>query len=230
MTIVKSPAIQESAAVIITAAGSSRRMGDSTKKEYQIVEGLSVLASALKPFIELELFNFFVITIPPEGELQVKEALKPFPDDRIIFTQGGATRRQSVYNGLISLKQASPEYVLIHDGCRPWISKPIIEQVLNGVKKHGACVPVISSVDAMKEIDSDGFIRAHLSRTNTFAAQTPQGFIFSDILNAHSMAHNDRFPYIDDTEIYNKYSGKVFTIPGNPVNRKITYLYDLENT
>jgi 2-C-methyl-D-erythritol 4-phosphate cytidylyltransferase len=86
----------------------------------------------------------------------------------------------------------------------------------------------VQAPDALKKIDDGGFISNHLQRNRTMAIQTPQGFLFNEIYEAHTMARSDNVPYIDDTEIYSTYIGKVFTVPGDPVNRKITFPCDLE--
>jgi 2-C-methyl-D-erythritol 4-phosphate cytidylyltransferase len=121
-----------------------------------------------------------------------------------------------------------PDYVLIHDGARPWISPDLVNAVLENVVLHGACAPVLVPSDAIKQVDSSGLIVTHLRREETVAIQTPQGFRFKEILSAHTQAENDGSRYIDDTEIYERYIHSVSTVPGDPANRKITYNHDLD--
>ena len=244
------------AAVIIVAAGSSTRMGMGRKKEYLALSGKPVIQHTCEAFLSSERFHYMCIVAPPSGIGTARRILGPFlqratamysvnaaggtgdsaghsaADDAgpvqlaVSFTEGGATRQQSVLNGLRALEPAAPDYILIHDGARPWISTDCICTVLDQTAVHGACAPVIVPPDAIKRIDADGFISDHFSRKDTLGIQTPQGFRFRDILQAHEAAAVDGWKYIDDTEIYSRYVEPVFTVAGEAANRKITYAHD----
>ena len=216
------------AAVIVTAAGSSRRFGGGMKKEYLALGSGSVLSNALSPFLNSEIFSYIVVTVPENGEADARESLCDFPRlEDIQFVPGGDTRQASVYKGLQALESLNPEVVLIHDGARPWCTQEIAEAVARRALDAGGCAPAVPSVDAMKIISREGFIIDHLSRETTFRIQTPQGFLYEDILEAHEKASRDNGMYIDDTEIYGRYIGAVATVPGDEANRKITYQEDI---
>ena len=216
------------AAAIVTAAGSSRRFGGSMKKEYLPVDGGTVLLNALAPFANPEYFAILVVTIPAGAEEESRAALCGFPRlDEVRFVPGGETRQASVFLGLQSIEADKPEIVLIHDGARPWCSADIAERVARRTLEAGGCAPAVGSIDAMKILSRDGFILDHLSRETTFRIQTPQGFLYEDILEAHRRAAADGGRYIDDTEIYGRYIGAVATVPGDEANRKVTYQEDL---
>jgi 2-C-methyl-D-erythritol 4-phosphate cytidylyltransferase len=87
---------------------------------------------------------------------------------------------------------------------------------------------VVSSFEAVKDVAPSGLVEAHLSRDRTFLAQTPQGFRYSEILEAHEKASESRQPYVDDGEVYAAYIGPVHTVEGDTRNRKITFVHDLE--
>ncbi|MEA1910779.1 MAG: IspD/TarI family cytidylyltransferase [Spirochaetota bacterium] len=216
------------AAVIITAAGSSSRMGSGTKKEFLTLNNQSVLLLSLKPFIDSELFSYYVIVLPKE-EIEIGRNILASIEvnSNFWYVPGGSTRQESVYKGLLELEKEVPDIVLIHDGARPWLTENIIKDVYNMTLINGAAIPVVPSVNAMKSIDSSGIIITSLKREFTFAAQTPQGFNYTRILNSHNRAQRDDTTYIDDAEIYGKYAGDVITVPGDTANRKITYLSDL---
>lgn len=240
-----------SIALILTAAGRSERMESPVKKEYLPLEqnnpdGITVLSSALFAFIDTGLFDTAVITVPPGGEKEAREVLsrdsrlrssllstptESGPTTRIFFAEGGASRQASVLNGLELLARVTetgaPDIVLIHDGARPWIDSATIHAVITAVTMHGAAVPAVPPVDTQKEIDCEGKIIRHLVRSHIAAVQTPQGFRFAPLLNAHRKAATDNQEYTDDTEIWARYSGDVWTCPGNIANRKITYKGDL---
>lgn len=235
-------------ALILTAAGSSTRMGGPVKKEYLTIaenEGgtISVLSSALHAFLLTRLFNEIIITIPPGGEAEARtvlsrdkrlRALLELTGITLRFTEGGRTRQESVRSGMELLSSlaatgegSEPDIVLIHDGARPWISEDTIRAVISGTEIHGASVPGIPSVDTQKEIDATGRIVRHLDRSRVMAVQTPQGFRFRELLAAHERAADDGNAYTDDTEIWGRYAGDVYVCEGDRGNRKITYQGDL---
>lgn len=231
-------------AAILTAAGSSTRMG-GIKKEYRTLspdlsETITVLSQTLYQFLSSNFFSVIIITLPENHEQLVKEILSKderiaslFSDTSIFFVQGSLTRQASVFNGLKFLARYETENntffqnVLIHDAARPWISLSIISAVLEKTQIQGAAVPVIAPSDTLKEVDANGKITRHLHRDATFCVQTPQGFNFKAILQAHQLAESDGNTYTDDTEIWAQYIGDVYTIPGSIENKKITWPGDI---
>jgi 2-C-methyl-D-erythritol 4-phosphate cytidylyltransferase len=206
-------------------------MGYGTNKIFRTIENKPVLSKTVDPFLSIEEIEKIVIVVSKREQNRAIEALGPLYDPQLIeFTEGGTRRQESVYRGLNHLAVYKPVYVLIHDAARPWIGTALIRNVLQALPEHKACVPVIPASDALKRVNGTGYIDSHLKRSATMAAQTPQGFLFEDILRAHSMAAHDGNPYIDDTEVFNTYIGKVFTVSGDPANRKITFPHDLAAT
>ena len=127
------------------------------------------------------------------------------------------------------LVESSPEYILIHDGVRPFVSSSTIEEVLKTTRDKGACIPVEPATNTMKIIDEEGKIVTHLNRTFTKGAQTPQGFAFRQLLDAHEKALRDSGIFTDDSEIWDRFVGPVYTVEGNLENDKITYRSDLSS-
>ncbi len=227
---------------IITAAGSSKRLGTGKKKEYIHLGGKPVLLWSMETFLSVEAVERLVVTLP-RGDAGKVERMLPehIPAERISFVEGGRTRQLSVFNALKFLAEAPakgrpndepdrniPDIVLIHDGARPWIEKNIIEGVIHGTLEYGACIPVIEIPDAVKVVGDSGFILAHPPKNMLFAAQTPQGFNFNEILTAHENAFKDGYDNAqDDAELYSTFFHPVYTVPGSKRNRKITYKEDL---
>ena len=117
--------------------------------------------------------------------------------------------------------------MLIHDGARPWIDKALIERVLEGTRKWGACIPVVDSSEAPKRIGPSGLILEDLPREHLKMAQTPQGFLYKRILEAHQRAKDSSHLFLDDAEVYAACWSGVFTVPGDRKNKKITFKEDL---
>ncbi len=214
-------------AAIITAAGSGERMGAGKNKILLPLNGKTVLETALEPFSDPDKFQKIVITYSQRDKNRITDLLKDFHIP-ILFVQGGKTRQESVYLGLKSLVDDNPGTVLIHDAARPWVSKQLIERVLLKTEKSDSAVPVIPSINAMKKIDESGKIIEHLQRISTVSAQTPQGFVFKTILQAHKMAEDENYSAIDDTELWDKYFDRVSIVVGDINNTKITYKKDLD--
>lgn len=210
-------------------------MGNSLKKEYLTLGNTTVLEKCLRTFESTGLFTWFLITVPPGGEGKARQVLAPWLQDPLrekhtLFVEGAHNRQGSVRKGLLALQPYTPDIVLIHDGARPWVSARTILRVLEETYKCGACAPVIPLVDSLKRLLSDGTIAEHVDRSAFVGIQTPQGFRFSDILEAHLQAASDGKEYLDDTEIYHRYIGKVETVEGDRGNRKITYWEDIPMT
>ncbi len=232
-------------AAVICAAGLSSRMG-GIKKEYRVLdqvddEGnpLSVLGACVRNFSAIKEIKHIVITVPDDSANGEDAARKVIPlyllnnpsGPKIFFVTGGSTRQRSVYKALQFLESFHPGYVLIHDGARPWADAELIERVIAGMTLHKAVLPVMPLVETPKEIDNAGFVVRHLKRSAVVSAQTPQGFSFPEILEAHEKAslqeEKSHTEYTDDAEVWAEFVGPVATVPGTALNKKITFPEDL---
>ena len=251
----------ETVAAIICAAGSSTRMG-GIKKEYRLLDGgqtggltdgLTVLGAAVSAFAAVPEISVVVITVPAEaetGEAAARLALPPRLlagesggdcSPAIHFVSGGATRQASVLNALSALAACPPDYVLIHDGARPWVSPALIRRIIAEVKIHSAVIPLLPLTETPKETDAPldsantVFIQRHLKRAVAGAAQTPQAFAFPAIFAAHQRAAQTAVEYTDDAEVWAFFCdpataalpSPVAAILGEAENRKITFPEDL---
>jgi 2-C-methyl-D-erythritol 4-phosphate cytidylyltransferase len=215
-------------AVVITAAGSSKRWADQQKKEYASLDGRPVLSRAVEPFLGFTPTLQIVITLPPADIPMVQRLLRAqIGTKRISFVAGGKSRQESVRLGLEFLQEQPPHIVLIHDGARPWIDRALIGRVLAGARKWGACIPVVDVNEAPKRIGPSGLILEDLPREQYKLAQTPQGFLYDRILEAHRRAKDTPHLFLDDAEVYAACWSGVFTVPGDRRNRKITFKEDL---
>lgn len=236
-----------SVAVLVPCAGSSSRLGLGLKKEYINVtpeQGDTVLYRALVPFFlasgnvlccpgeKDRVFTLVsvVVVIPPEAGIP-GEAVSKFSvreREMISFCPGGETRQKSVLNGLRHLGAVMPDVVLIHDGARPFVSKDLVIRVTEGVVLHGACAPCTKVTDTVKAVGADGFVSEHLKRDFLRAVQTPQGFLYKDIYEAHVRGDRQGVVATDDTELLELLGKKTFLCEGEPENIKITYPRDLD--
>lgn len=229
----------KSIALIIVAAGSSTRMGGQTKKEYLPLNDGTVLSSVALTFLKSKKINHITVVTPNDGREAAEYAFYKDPsiinflklnNTEVAFVPGGKTRQESVYNALIYLEKTNitPDYVLIHDGARPFLTTDLVNKAIENTVRYKASAPAVNPVDTQKEVDSEGFIIRHLVRKNLRSIQTPQGFEYSTILECHKKAHSDDIEYTDDTEVFDRYnSTKTFLFDGEPENKKITFKEDI---
>ncbi len=183
--------------------------------------GKTVLEWCVSKFIFNKKIQNIVLVINKE---QRKHLNNLKLEKKIIITVGGKTRHNSVVNGLKALKPQSPDYVLIHDGARPLVALSTIDEVIKKLSIKNAVVPVIPVNDSLKHI-TNNYINKTIEKTDIYAVQTPQGFNYKDICNIYKrQTTNDNK---DDSEVFEKFGNKVYTIKGDPQNIKITQKEDM---
>ena len=160
--------------LVITAAGSSTRMGGQIKKEYLQMESGTVLSTGLKKFLKSAYFSQIVITTPVGGILnaekavmtdsEIQEIINEKKCGTIDFIEGGATRQSSIFNALELIKKRNPDtdYVAIHDGARPFVSSALILRTLNKAFECGAACPGLEPKETQVQTTPSGKIVSHL--------------------------------------------------------------------
>ncbi len=246
MTSVTTNKTQMNFSVVITAAGNSSRMQSNKKKEYlpfpNSKNNSTILSECIFKFLSTNFFNSIIVTVPKKDLASIEKII--FTDKRINpelekkstslkFIAGGTSRQASVFNALSQIEsdnnseKYTSDFVLIHDGSRPFLSEKLIEEVCKMTEEKGSAIPAIPAVDTQKIIDETGKITQHLKRSKIFAVQTPQGFNFTKLLKAHKLAKQDNKEYTDDSEIYALVEKNIFSCMGEITNKKITYKEDL---
>ncbi|WP_075996348.1 bifunctional 2-C-methyl-D-erythritol 4-phosphate cytidylyltransferase/2-C-methyl-D-erythritol 2,4-cyclodiphosphate synthase [Salaquimonas pukyongi] len=218
-------------AAIIVAAGRGSRMGDagSAPKQYARLGGQSLLAHSCKAFLDHGDVAVVLPVIHPGDVSLFNEAVSPHPD-LLAPVFGGATRQQSVHAGLKALaeRETKPDTVLVHDAARPFISASTITAVLQGIEESTGALPGLAVPDTVKRARSDGLIEETLSRDGLYLAQTPQGFLFGDLLAAHDNAAAEGHSGFTDDAAVAEWAGlSTVIVPGNAENFKITTKRDL---
>lgn len=217
-------------AVVILAAGESSRLGQK-KELLRFDSGESVIALSVKAFSFFEECEIYVAVHAGDEKL-FREALSGINKD-IHFVTGGKSRRESTLFALreIASSHTGAEFVAVHDGARPFVSRALIERTFECAIKNGGAVCAIDSVDTQKIVDSSGNITSHLKRDTVKNVQTPQCFKFLPFLAAHEAAEKEDFLCTDDSEIWAKYTGfPVRLVAGERENIKITYMEDWQKS
>ncbi len=216
---------------LIVAAGRGTRFSGLLSQQYQIpkqyreIGGKMVLRRCLTTFVAHPKIDAVRVVIHKDDrELYNLAALNL---DILPPVIGGNSRQESVYLGLESLKDLNPDVVLIHDGARPLIDFGTINRVVSAVDENTGSIPGISVVESIKRVDEDGYIIQNIDRNNLVTAQTPQGFPYRKLLEAHEKLRNSEILYTDDSAIALECGIRVKVVSGNESNIKITSSSDL---
>jgi 2-C-methyl-D-erythritol 4-phosphate cytidylyltransferase len=218
--------MQETASVVIVAAGASRRMGRD--KLWLPLAGRITLAHTIDAFQSSPLIDNIVLVTSTERLADARALCQEEQWHKVSeVVVGGSRRQDSVCIGLDTLAKHTPEtrWVMIHDGARPFVTPTIIEAGLQAAQQHMAVVAAVPVKDTIKQVQ-DGMIHATLDRSQLWAIQTPQVFSFPLIHKAHHspIAQND---VTDDATLVELLGQHVAVFPGSYTNIKITTQEDL---
>jgi 2-C-methyl-D-erythritol 4-phosphate cytidylyltransferase/2-C-methyl-D-erythritol 2,4-cyclodiphosphate synthase len=203
-------------AVLIVAAGKGERSGRLKPKQFEALQGKSMLARSVAAFGGLPAVSTVIRVVIGPGQNALYAAA--LPDGGAPVT-GGSRRQDSVRLGLEALAGDAPDFVLIHDAARPLVSQRVIANVVAALEAGAAgAVPMLAVADTLRRKDAEDWTT--LPRDNLFRAQTPQGFRFADILAAHR-THVAR-DVTDDVEIAALSGIKVEAVAGEETNLKVT--------
>lgn len=216
-------------AAILVAAGSSRRMGSD--KLWADFWGRPTWRWALDVLLRNPDLARVAITVPPDAIERFREALPGPDDDRCLVVAGGDARADSVIAGLWALTGAGHDddtLVLVHDAARPAVSAELIDTVVTAAAtgSERAVVPVVPIVDSLKRIRG-GRVMAPVEREEVAAAQTPQAARLGALRAAIEEAHAWGRPITDDVGALAAAGVPVHSVPGDPVNRKLTDVADM---
>lgn len=206
---------------VLLAAGKGTRVGARQNKVYLAIAGRPLLSYALAPFIESPSIEQIVLVVGA-GEEERAATLVAEAAKVVQIVHGGVRRQDSALTGV---KAAEGRIVLIHDVARPFPSRALIDRVIEGARKHRACVPVIPAVDTLRHRDQDGFLLPRpIEREGLLQMQTPQGFERGLIY--HCLKASDK-TYTDDAGAVLAKGIPVWTVSGEPTNLKVTTRADL---
>lgn len=202
-------------AAVIVAAGRGLRAGGGLPKQWRTVAGRAVAAWTLEAFRTSPLVGPVALVLHPD-DMGLAPGYAGHPD--VVVAEGGATRDASVRAGLEALVPFAPEFVLIHDVARPCVTHDLIARVVEALGKADAAAPALALTDALWRGEA-GRVAGTVDRTGLWRAQTPQGFRFPLILEAHRRHGGGA---ADDVEVARAAGLDVAIVPGEERNLKIT--------
>ena len=214
---------------VIPAAGSSSRFSKTELKQYQMIEGKTVLEHTISRLTQLPLTGY-VLAI---GSHDHFAATLPFnQSEKAHFCQGGEERVHSVLNALHYLKvfAAPDDLVFVHDAARPCVTLECLENLVEtAITESCSAILAIPVRDTLKRVDSSSNqIEQTVSRKQLWQAQTPQISTFATLSQAIEKALSADIVITDEASALEYVGEKVKVVSGRSDNLKITYPDDLE--
>ncbi|MCO5148217.1 MAG: bifunctional 2-C-methyl-D-erythritol 4-phosphate cytidylyltransferase/2-C-methyl-D-erythritol 2,4-cyclodiphosphate synthase [Aquamicrobium sp.] len=216
--------------VVIVAAGRGERAGQSAEgpKQYRRIGGVPVIRRTLEAFLAHPRIDAIALAIHVDDAELFAQAAGALAA-RVIAVPGGPTRQASTRLALLALREHRLDAVLVHDGVRPFVDAGLIDRVIAGLEGGFGSLPALGVSDTLKEAHSDGLVGRTVPRAGLFAAQTPQGFAFGPILDAHERAHlAGREDFTDDAAIAEWAGIPVRIVEGAPDNVKLTWAREID--
>lgn len=218
--------------IVIVAAGRGERAGSSAEgpKQYRRIGGRPVISHTLDRFAAWRQAETIVCVIHADDAAYFERALaatQTRPDVTIVT--GGATRQQSVLNGLKALSEKGLSHVMIHDAVRPFFDTPLLDRIAEKLAAGAVAVlPAMPVTDTLKRGEG-GLVAETVSRDGLFAAQTPQSFQLQPILEAHEKAATSGLTHFTDDASIAEWAGLPVTLSeGSVDNIKLTLRRDIE--
>jgi 2-C-methyl-D-erythritol 4-phosphate cytidylyltransferase len=207
--------------VVIVAAGGSRRMGGINKK-FAPLEGKPLLAWAVDTCHGCSLVKQIVLVLNDKDLTRGLKLKEERGWSKVVTCIGGARRQDSVREGLKWIEYC--DWVMIHDGVRPFLTLDLMENGLEAARETGAAVAAVPVKDTIKLADSEKLIKETLQRDRLWAAQTPQIFSFDVITKAYGRLAAE---VTDDAAAVEVLGYKVKLYMGDYNNIKVTTPEDL---
>lgn len=215
---------------LIPAAGSGSRIGKTQPKQYLALAGKPMIHYAIHTFYRSPRITHIFVILSPNDELWSQYNWSEFSNKLIVLNCGGATRAESVLNGLRAIPStvniSNQDWILVHDAARPCLSSAQLEYLMDEIADDEAggllAVPV---ADTLKRSDMRHRAIGTESRENLWQAQTPQMFRYHLLVKALSQANIRQVT--DDASAVEALQHHPKLVLGNTLNFKVTYPQDL---
>jgi len=213
-------------AAVIVAAGQGRRFG--APKQFLDLAGLPMVGWSIRKFAAMPEVDQIVVATEPESIEPMHElVLRLAPECAAGVILGGATRQQSVYEGLRAVS-AQCDAVLVHDGARPLVDSDDVRAGMREVRVGRAALLAAPLIDTIKKVDVETLcVLATLDRGTLWAAQTPQFARTAELRAAHEHARREEIEATDDATLLERIGVEVVIVPSSTENFKITRPADL---
>ncbi|MEQ8754559.1 MAG: 2-C-methyl-D-erythritol 4-phosphate cytidylyltransferase [Coleofasciculus sp. G1-WW12-02] len=213
--------------VLIPAAGMGRRMGSDRNKLLLTLLGKPLLAWTLLAAEAAAEITWIGIMGQPEDQPDIQAILADLALTKAVqLIAGGATRQESVYNGLQALPPTA-ERVLIHDGARCLATPQLFDRCAQHLRDCPGLIAAIPVKDTIKVVDESDIVQDTPDRRRLWAAQTPQGFEVPLLKQCHDQGRKLHWDVTDDAALFERCRLPVQIVAGEETNLKVTTPMDL---
>ena len=213
------------AGAVIAAGGMAQRM-QGVNKQILKIDGIPVLVRSIRALAAIPEIREMVVVARPELFEQLESWKQEYHLPDFCLTAGGDTRQQSVLNGVGCLSE-QVEYVVIHDGARPFADRQLIDRCLQSAVEHQAATAAVPVKDTIKQAADDGSIAATPDRSRLYLTQTPQIFNAQLYRRAAEQAQAEGLDFTDDCQLMEHLGHRVWLAQGDYRNIKITTPEDI---
>ena len=212
---------------IIPAAGQGKRMMAGVNKVFLELSGKPILLHTVAKFSACPSVDRLVVVVAEDEIVFIRRLLRGIPNLKPLeVVAGGSERQYSIANGLKAMNPDT-EYVIVHDGARPLVSRETIDQVIETAKMEGAAVAAVPEKNTVKVIDDNNQVVSTPKRSTIWEIQTPQAFKRSIIERAYKQAETEGFLGTDDASLVERLGVPVKVVMSDYQNIKITTPEDL---
>ncbi|MEZ5818428.1 MAG: bifunctional 2-C-methyl-D-erythritol 4-phosphate cytidylyltransferase/2-C-methyl-D-erythritol 2,4-cyclodiphosphate synthase [Hyphomicrobiaceae bacterium] len=217
------------AAIVVAAGRGTRAVGvGEAPKQYYPLAGIPVLRRTIVGLARFSRLTAIQVVIHPDDVAQYGAAVDDLAAPLLPPVPGGASRQASVLAGLEALHAHAPDAVLIHDAARPFVDPDLIARVIDALVEHDGAIPALEVADTLKRAGHGGLIAATVPRDGLWRAQTPQGFRYLPILEAHRTATSAGANGLtDDSAVAERAGLGVALVRGSTHNVKLTTREDI---
>lgn len=218
---------------LILSGGTGTRLGADIPKQYLNVKDRPIISYCMEVLFQHRRIDAVYIVAATEWQELIKEQVHIFDEKRKFkgFSKPGENRQLSIRNGLEDMRSyvKNEDYVLIHDAARPLLTDKLIEDSFNAVVGHDGVLPVLPMKDTVYQSGDGKKTMSLLSRSEIFAGQAPETFVFGKYLDANRSLLPDKIREINGSTEPAILAGlDIVMIPGDEKNLKITTQMDLE--
>ena len=212
---------------IIVAAGSGKRFGTKTPKQFLEICGKPLIIHTLQRFQSCADIDEIILVLPSTETAKFLQIVGKYGITKLAkVVSGGETRAESVSKGLKSIRAATAEIIAVHDGARPLVKPEEISTCIKKAKENGAAILAASVTDTIKEVSMDGTITQTVERARLRRALTPQCFRYEILKRAYENADLSESA-TDESFLVERSGISVSIVEGSADNIKITHKSDL---
>ena len=218
------------AVAVVVAGGSGSRFGTAVPKQFLPLAGRPLLVHTLERFLDSESIGRVLLVLPRERFDESLAVMAPYLEGRRVeAVPGGATRQDSVWEGLLRVGAEADPLVAVHDGARPLVSAELIAGVVAAAadEPEGGAIAAVPVVETLKRVSTSGLVEDTVDRERFFRAQTPQCFRLSLLRRAYESAREASFLGTDESALVERLGATVRVVPGSEHNLKVTSAEDL---